>query len=99
MNAINDDDLPRTFREIDIRNVHCRLEYERRKRFGFVYADHRGEIGGAVMDAKLRSKVNLARHLLNKVLKEKRMQQWREERKDRSVLPDNVCIFHRPQAG
>lgn len=98
MNAIDDDDFPRTFREIDIRNVHCRLEYERRKRFGFVYADHRGEIGGAMLDAQLASKVRLAKYMRDKIVKERRMKEWREEREARKTPPNNVCMFHRRQA-
>lgn len=90
MRYIDDDDYPRSLREIDIKNINCRLEYERRKRFGFVYSDSRGDIGGAMADAKLASKARLAKHSRDKIVKEKRMQKWREERAERDLEPSNV---------
>lgn len=99
MRHIDDADYPRTLREIDIRNINCRIEWERRKRFGFVYSDSRGEVGGAVIDAKLASKARLAKNLRDKVVKERRMQKWREEKAERDMEPSNVVsMFHRPQA-
>lgn len=89
MNAINDDDFRTPLREIDIQNIERRLEWERRKRYGFLYRDIRGELTGAELDAKHAQKLRLARHFLNAIIA-------RKER--RKVWPANVSMFHRKQA-
>lgn len=100
MNAINDDECKTPLRDIDVRNIALRVEWTRRKQYGFEFPDLRGDITGPVLDQSYEMKRMVARVLRDDIRAEKeRKDREKQLEHEQACRPKVVSIFHQKQWG